>query len=94
MKKIWNWFVGFPKDKLQHQKAIAIIASVSILILRCVGVEELTSCAYGWGIAFVFGIGKEIIDEVRKKSSEASDWAADVIADTLVVLYSYIIMVL
>ena len=92
MKKIWNWLVNTPKDKLLHVLTASVITTIAILIFRYLGIECTKASAYGWGVGFLFSIGKEIYDEIKTKSSESSDWAADAIGITYTALYSYLIM--
>lgn len=92
MKKLYNWFINLPKDKLLHIVAISIVTMLSISLFKLAGCE-LLSVAYGWAVAFAVGIGKEIYDEVKKKSSESSDWLADIVTATVVSLYSLVVMI-
>lgn len=94
MKKIWNWIVNIPQDKLLHIMLISVTVAVTILLLKAFGFSNIASCCYGWGVGFALGIGKEIYDEIKKGSSEAADWAADIIANTAVCIYSYILLIL
>ena len=91
MKKLYSWFIIRQKDKLLHIVAISIVTMLSISLFKLAGCG-LLSCAYGWAVAFAVGMGKEIYDEVKKKSSESSDWLADLVSATVVSLYSLIVM--
>lgn len=91
MKKIWDFIVNIAKDKLLHIVVLGVITATAILVFKFCGCGKL-SCAYGWGVGFVFGIGKELYDEIKKKSSEAEDWLADVVSVTVVTLYSLFLM--
>ena len=92
MKNIWNWITSIQIDKLLHNGMAMRIAAIAILVFKLFGYGNIASCCYGCGAAFVISIAKEIYDEIKKKSSESSDWAADVIGMTEAALYSYIIM--
>ena len=92
MKKLYNWFINLPKDKLLHIVAISIVTMLSISLFKLAGCG-LLSVAYGWAVAFVVGMGKEIYDEVKKKQSESSDWATDLISSIVVSLYSLVVMI-
>lgn len=92
MKRIWNWIIHIPYDKLLHDGVMIRVTALAILILKLFGLSNIESVCYGWGVGFIVGIGKEIYDEIKKKSSEASDWTVDIIATTEVSLFSYIIM--
>lgn len=91
MKKIWDFVVNIPQDKLLHIVVLGIITSLAILSFKLCGCGT-SSCAFGWLVGFALGVGKEIYDEAKKKSSEAIDWLADVSATTFVALYSLFLM--
>lgn len=91
MKKIWNFIINIPQDKLLHIVILGFITALTILAFKICGYGK-PSCAFGWLVGFVFGIGKEIYDELKTRSSEAGDWLADVIVITFVVLYSLFLM--
>lgn len=92
MKRIYDWFVNLAKDKLLHIILIAAITAVAIMVFKLYGCGR-NSCAYGWAVGAVCGIVKEIIDELKKKNSEASDWAADLVSASVVSLYSLVVMI-
>lgn len=93
MKKIWNFIVRIAKDKLLHIQLEEMITAVAIIVFLIFGCGK-ESCAYGWGVGVLFGIGKELVDEKRKGTSEAADWAADLFGCTVVALYSWFIMLI
>lgn len=93
MKKIYNWFINLAKDKLLHIQLEEIITAVATIVFLILGCNK-ESCAYGWGVGVLFGIGKELFDEKKKGTSEAADWAADLVGATVVSLYSLIIMLI
>lgn len=68
-------------DKLLHMLVTSFIVMISTLIFKLCGCG-VESVAFGWGVAFVIGIGKEIYDEATNKSSEEKDWVADLIGAT------------
>lgn len=92
MKKIYDWVVNIPKDKLLHILVIVVITMVSTLIFKWCGCGKL-SPFYGFGVGFVFGIGKEIYDEAKGRESEAMDWAADFVTLIFVTAYSWLMMI-
>ena len=94
MNKIWNWIVSIPKDKLLHDSITTKIVAIAVLLFKFMGCENVDACAYGWGIGFAAGIIKEIYDELKKKSSDSLDWAADAISFTLMSIYSYLLLAL
>lgn len=96
MKKIYNWFISLANDKKSHIIIMTMIVGIATFIFKACNFDALTSCCYGWGVGFALGILKEIIDLFKKdgSSSEASDWAADIITDTIVSLYLYILLII
>lgn len=68
-------------DKLLHMLAATFVVLISTVIFKLCGCG-VESVAFGWGAAFVVGIGKEIYDEITNKSSEEKDWIADLIGAT------------
>ena len=91
MKKFYNWIINIPKDKLLHVDIEMLITLVSIVIFKLFGCG-LESCAYGWLVGFLFGIGKEIYDEIKYKSSTSSDWFADVISCTFISICALLLL--
>ena len=79
IKIMKNFFLK--TDKLLHILATTFIVLISTVIFKLLGCG-IESVAYGWGIAFVAGMGKEIYDESKNKSSEEKDWIADLIGAT------------
>ena len=91
MKKIYDFIVSIPKDKLLHMLVEMLITMVTILVFKICGLG-MDACAYGWAVGFAFGISKELYDEKKKGISESTDWLYDIVACTVVALYSLILM--
>lgn len=91
INKIWDFIVSIPKDKLLHIVVLGSITAAAILVFKSMGFEKM-SCAYGWLVGFAVGVGKEIYDEVKTKSSEADDWLADFLSISCVTIYSLLLM--
>lgn len=67
IKKIWNWIVSIPQDKLLHDYCAALICLFCFAILyRC-------TVPFWWGIliadilAFLALVAKEVYDHFKKE---------------------------
>ena len=83
MKKIWEWLISWPKDKVLHFALSMIVALVAAVVAHVCGAEKYTVLAVGWFAGFFAGFGKEIYDEVHSGSSDSTDWAADLLGTTV-----------
>ena len=66
-------------DKLLHCMVAFILAIVFTLFFKWFKFEPVDAAGLAWIATFIVGMGKEVYDEVKKKSSESKDWLADVV---------------
>lgn len=79
MKKIWDWIVSIPKDKLLHDYCAELIAMFAFAILFRFGVSKWWCLGVSNAIAFAALILKEIYDSRHEgQSVEIKDvlWGA------------------
>jgi len=67
LKKIWNWIVSIPQDKLLHDYAGALICLFSFAILFRCTVPFWWSLLIAIVVAVLFLIGKEVYDYFKKE---------------------------
>lgn len=65
IKKIWNWIVSIPKDKLLHDYAAALITLFLFAILYRFTVPFWVSFWISSAVALAALIGKEVYDYLR-----------------------------
>lgn len=92
MKKIINFIVSIPADKWAHFALCLVIALVTAVVVKLCGGDAASVLAAAWGVGFLAGFAKEILDEIKSKSSDSYDWLADVIGTTLGTLVAYILV--
>lgn len=85
IEKILAFFGSIDKDKWMHF-TICLIVSLLAGIEAKFLFPELSAaeiaCA-SWIVGYIVGLGKEIYDEIKTKSSDPYDWAADLMGATL-----------
>lgn len=69
LKKIWNWIVSIPKDKLLHDYASLLIAMFSYAILFRIGVPKWWCFGTANALALAALIAKEIYDSKHEGHS-------------------------
>ena len=79
IKKIWNWIVSIPKDKLLHDYAGALInLFVFALAFRLIGLVIPKPLWWAFAIGNVVAIGalviKEIYDAKHKEEGHSFEW--------------------
>jgi VanZ family protein len=92
MRKIINFIMSIPADKWAHFALSLVIALVTAVIVKVCGGDAASVLAFAWGAGFVAGFAKEILDEIKSKSSDSYDWLADVIGTTLGTLVAYLLV--
>lgn len=92
MRKIINFIMSIPADKWAHFALSLVIALVTAVIVKLCGGDTASVLAFAWGAGFVAGFAKEILDEIKSKSSDSYDWLADVIGTTLGTLVAYLLV--
>jgi hypothetical protein len=92
MKKIYDWVVKIPQDKLLHFIGSGLVTAAVIVGCKLFGCG-LESVAYGWATGMVTGFGKEVYDMIKDGSSESNDWWADMAGATSSALYGLLMMV-
>ena len=94
LKEIWNKIVGVAQDKLLHINVCGLVTMVAILFCLGLGVNAYLSCIIGWIVGFIFGLGKEVFDENKGSFFDETDLLADLIGNTTIALYTFIILLL
>lgn len=92
MKKIINLITSISADKWTHFALSLVISLVTAVIVKACGGDAPSVLAFAWGAGFVAGLAKEILDEIKSKSSDSYDWLADVIGTTLGTLIAYLLV--
>ena len=85
MKKIIEWITSIGNDKWIHFTICLIVSLLAGIVTKhlCLNLTAIEIVCVSWVVGYMVGFGKELYDEIKTKSSEAYDWAADVIGTTL-----------
>lgn len=85
MKKIIDWIVGIGKDKWIHFTVCLIVSLLAGIVTKSIypNLCPAKIACVSWVVGYMVGLGKEIYDEIKTKSSDPYDWAADLIGATL-----------
>jgi len=67
IKKIWNWIISIPKDKLLHDYAAALIALFVFALLWRFRVAFWPAFGIADGVALLALIGKEVYDFIKRE---------------------------
>lgn len=79
LQKIYN-FIARNLDKICHALVSLVIVLFLTLLLRKIGIGIMTSRVIAVCIAYIIGIGKEMIDHRKMKEDfDDKDIAADII---------------
>lgn len=94
IKELWKKITSVAQDKLLHINVCGLITMAAIVFCMCIGVNSYLACIIGWIVGFVFGIGKEVFDEGKGSFFDETDLLADLIGNTTIALYTFIILLL
>lgn len=85
MKTIMEWLTGIGKDKWIHFIACLIVSLIAGIVTKSLypNLCPAEIACVSWVVGYMVGLGKEIYDEIKTKSSDPYDWAADLIGATL-----------
>lgn len=85
MQKIINWLTSIGKDKWIHFIACLIVSLIAGIVTKSLypNLCPAEIACVSWVVGYMVGLGKEIYDEIKTKSSDPYDWAADLIGATL-----------
>lgn len=85
MKKIMEWLTGIGKDKWIHFTVCLIVSLLAGIVTKSLypNLCPAEIACVSWVVGYMVGLGKEIYDEIKTKSSDPYDWAADLIGATL-----------
>jgi len=84
MKKIIDWIVGIGKDKWIHFVVCLIVSLLAGIVTKSLypNLCPAEIACVSWVVGYMVGLCKEIYDEIKTKSSDPYDWAADFIGST------------
>lgn len=85
MKTIMEWLTGIGKDKWIHFTVCLIVSLIAGIVTKSLypNLCPAEIACVSWVAGYMVGLGKEIYDEIKTKSSDPYDWAADLIGATL-----------
>lgn len=85
MKKIIEWLTDVGKDKWIHFTVCLIVSLLAGIVTKSLypNLCPAEIACVSWVVGYMVGLGKEIYDEIKTKSSDPYDWAADLIGATL-----------
>lgn len=85
MKTIMEWLTGIGKDKWIHFTVCLIVSLLAGIVTKSLypNLCPAEIACVSWVVGYMVGLGKEIYDEIKTKSSDPYDWAADLIGATL-----------
>lgn len=85
MKKIMEWLTDIGKDKWIHFTVCLIVSLLAGIVTKSLypNLCPAEIACVSWVVGYMVGLGKEIYDEIKTKSSGPYDWAADLIGATL-----------
>lgn len=83
IEKILAFFGSIDKDKWMHFTIcliVSLLAGIVARLLYHLSVGEIVCVS--WTVGYIVGLGKEVYDEIKTKSSDPYDWAADFLGST------------
>lgn len=93
MKKIFDWFFKWDKDKILHVLLSLVISMAAAVVAKWLGCDKFDILWVAWSVGFLSGFAKEVYDEKFSDGSDSGDWCADLIGTTIGTITAFVLVV-